>query len=121
MANINQTPHFCVSGTWKNIMLNGDTVKIFHFLYWHVRSHSELQPKAMTCLIQLSTLSGSVFISGGADSKFSYYCNYLNFFLEMLKRCVSQVLIVKSSSLIALTMVFLALKFKNAKHLDFPL
>ena len=89
MANINQTPPLRISGTWKNVMLNSSTVELFHFLYWKVRSNEELQPKAMTCLIQLSTLNGSVFISGGSEASFMYFSNYLNYYLELLKKWVS--------------------------------
>lgn len=86
LANINQAPPLRLSTQWSEIILSERTLEIFYFVYWKVREHYDLQPKALSCLIQLSTLNGSIFVANGPESSFGYFSNYLKFYLELLKK-----------------------------------
>lgn len=88
IASFSQVLPLRLNTNWSDIMLNEKTMEIFYFVYWKVRDQIELQPKALSCLIQLSTLNGSIFVTNGPESSFNYFNSYLKFYLELLKKWV---------------------------------
>lgn len=86
IASVNQVNPLRLNSNWSEIMLSEKTMEIFYFLYYRVRGQMDLQPKALNCLIQLSTLNGSIFVTNGPESSFKYFSTYLKFYLELLKK-----------------------------------
>ena len=58
---------------------------MFFIIYWRIREHPALQLRGINCLIQLSTLSGPVFSQ--PNSSFTYFRDYVELLMMMLKNC----------------------------------
>lgn len=85
LNNIKQQPSLRLSTLWQPIMLRRRTIEIFFVIYWRIREFPSLQQKGINCLIQLSTLSGPVFSQ--SNSSFTYFRDYLELLMLMLKNC----------------------------------
>lgn len=68
---------------WKNIIFEPKLLEIFFYIYWKTRDNEELQPKALICILQLSTLKGPI-ITENKEETVTYLVNYLTHFLSML-------------------------------------
>lgn len=84
LNNIKQQPSLRLSTHWQ-IMLRRRTIEIFFIIYFRIRDHPSLQLRGINCLIQLSTLSGPVFSQ--PNSSFSYFRDYVELLMMMLKNC----------------------------------
>lgn len=79
---IDQSPSLRLAVQWEPIMTNPNLVENFFNLYWKVRDIAELQPKALTCLVQLSTINGPVI--DGPSVRIKYVTNYMQHFLQLI-------------------------------------
>lgn len=85
LNNIKQQPSLRLSTLWQPLMLRRRTIEIFFIIYWRIRDRPTLQQKGINCLIQLSTLSGPVFSQ--PNSSFTYFRDYIELLMLMLKNC----------------------------------
>lgn len=69
---------------WEQVMLNPRVIEIFFGIYWMVREIPELQQKGLTCLVQLSTLNGTIFCN--PQARIEYIIRYFTKFLNLLSR-----------------------------------
>ncbi|XP_055625763.1 exportin-4-like isoform X3 [Toxorhynchites rutilus septentrionalis] len=76
-------PPLRLHAQWKNVIFEPKLLEIFFFIYWKTRDNEELQPKALICILQLSTLKGPI-ISDNKEESMNYLVNYLTHFLPML-------------------------------------
>lgn len=86
ITKTDQTPSLRLNVQWEQIMLNPKVVELFFGVYWKVREIPELQRKNLTCIVQLSTLNGTIF--SNQQAKLEYIINYLTKFLQLLSRSV---------------------------------
>jgi len=85
LNNIKQQPSLRLSAIWQPVMLQRHTIEVFFIIYWRIRDQPVLQQKGINCLIQLSTLSGPIFSI--ANSSFTYFRDYVELLMMMLKNC----------------------------------
>ncbi|XP_030763867.1 exportin-4-like [Sitophilus oryzae] len=82
-----------LSSAWGEVMFNPEFLPLMFQIYWKVRDVDELAHHAMTCLVQLATLSGAVV--SNVPNRVKYLHSYLvNFF-----KLVSNVTIKDKESL----------------------
>lgn len=81
---IEQNPPLRLTIQWESIITSPERIKLFFTLYWKVRDLDGLQQKALTCLVQLSTLNGPLIDSQLARTAF--ISNYLTHFLQLLSK-----------------------------------
>lgn len=82
ITKTDQTPSLRLNVQWEQIMLNPKVVDLFFGVYWKVREIPQLQRKNLTCIVQLSTLNGTVFAN--AQARLNYIVNYLSKYLQLL-------------------------------------
>lgn len=82
ITKTDQNPSLRLNIQWEQTILNGKVIELFFNLYWKIRGIPEIQRKSLTCLVQLSTLNGTVFTN--SQSKMDYITNYLTKYLQML-------------------------------------
>lgn len=87
ITKTDQTPSLRLNVQWEQIMLNPKVVELFFGVYWKVREIPELQRKNLTCIVQLSTLNGTIF--SNQQAKLEYIINYLTKLLQLLSKQVS--------------------------------
>ncbi|XP_055531872.1 exportin-4-like [Wyeomyia smithii] len=76
-------PPLRLHAQWKNVIFEPKLLEIFFYIYWKIRDNEDLQPKALICILQLSTLKGPI-ISDNKEESMNYLSNYLTHFLSML-------------------------------------
>lgn len=81
-----QSPSLRLNIQWERAMLNPRVIDLFFGIYWTVRDIPELQQKGLTCIVQLSTLNGTIF--SNPQAKIEYIINYLTKYLHLLARYV---------------------------------
>lgn len=79
-----QSPSLRLNIQWERVLLNPRVIDLFFGIYWTVRDIPELQPKGLTCIVQLSTLNGTIF--SNPQAKIEYIINYLTKYLHLLSR-----------------------------------
>lgn len=84
ITKTDQSPSLRLNIQWERIMLNPKVVELFFGVYWKVREIPELQRKNLTCIVQLSTLNGTIF--SNPQAKHQYILNYLTKYLQLLSR-----------------------------------
>lgn len=90
MSNkIDQSPSLRLSAQWEAIMLNPKLTEIYFSIYWKVRDIPELHTKALTCLVQLSTLNGPIL--EGPNNRLKYISTFLTHFLHLVARLVKRI------------------------------
>lgn len=82
ITKTDQNPSLRLNIQWERTILNENVIEMFFNLYWKVREIPEIQRKGLTCLVQLSTLNGTVFTN--AQAKMGYIVNFLTKYLQML-------------------------------------
>lgn len=85
ITKTDQSPSLRLNSQWEPIMLNPKVIELFFGVYWKVREIPELQRKNLTCIVQLSTLNGSIF-GQNPQPRLDYINNYLTKFLQLLFR-----------------------------------
>lgn len=85
ITKTDQSPSLRLNYQWQPIMLNPKVIELFFGVYWKVREIPELQRKNLTCIVQLSTLNGSIF-GQNPQPRLDYINNYLTKFLQLLFR-----------------------------------
>lgn len=70
------------SARWEAAMTDPKLLDTFFNLYWKVRDIDELQPKSLTCLVQLATLNGPAI--DGPGNRLKYVSNYMQHFLQLI-------------------------------------
>lgn len=83
VAKTNQAPPLRLSIIWENVILDPTLLDIFFYIYWKVRDNVTLQTKALTCLVQLSTLNGPV-LNGNRGNNLAYLLKYSTHFIRLL-------------------------------------
>ncbi|XP_058055043.1 exportin-4-like [Anopheles bellator] len=76
-------PPLRLQAQWKSVILDPKVMEVFFHTYWKTREIDDLQPKALICILQLSTLRGPI-ITENIDESMAYLANYLTHFLSML-------------------------------------
>ncbi|KAJ6645630.1 Exportin-4, partial [Pseudolycoriella hygida] len=76
-----QCPSLRLTYNWERIILDPRVVEVFFGIYWKVRDIPQIQPKSLTCIVQLSTLNGPVL--NNQESKLKYVTNFLTHFLQL--------------------------------------
>ncbi|XP_035793420.1 exportin-4-like [Anopheles albimanus] len=76
-------PPLRLQAQWKNVIFDPKVLEVFFHTYWKTREIDDLQPKALICILQLSTLRGPI-ITDNIDESMSYLANYLTHFLSMM-------------------------------------
>uniref|UniRef100_A0A182XJT6 Exportin-4 n=1 Tax=Anopheles quadriannulatus TaxID=34691 RepID=A0A182XJT6_ANOQN len=76
-------PPLRLQAQWKSVIFDPKVLEVFFHTYWKMREIDDLQPKALTCILQLSTLRGPI-ISENIDESMSYLANYLTHFLSLM-------------------------------------
>ncbi|XP_058826827.1 exportin-4-like [Topomyia yanbarensis] len=76
-------PPLRLHAQWKNVVFEPKLLEIFFYIYWKIRDNEDLQPKALICILQLSTLKGPI-ITDNKEESITYLTNYLTHFLSML-------------------------------------
>lgn len=79
-----QCPSLRLTLPWERIILDPRVVEVFFGVYWKVRELPQIQPKALTCIVQLSTLNGPVL--NNQENKLKYVTNFLTNFLQLTSR-----------------------------------
>lgn len=79
-----QSPSLRLNIQWERVMLNPRVIDLFFGVYWNVRDIPELQKKGLTCIVQLSTLNGTIF--SNPQAKIQYIVNFLTKYLHLLAR-----------------------------------
>lgn len=84
ISKTDQSPSLRLNIQWERIMLNPKVIELFFAVYWKVRDIPELQRKNLVCIVQLSTLNGTIF--SNPQSKLEYILNYLTKYLQLLSK-----------------------------------
>lgn len=79
-----QCPSLRLTLSWERIILDPRVVEVFFGIYWKVRDLPQIQPKSLTCIVQLSTLNGPVL--NNQENKLKYVTNFLTHFLQLTSR-----------------------------------
>jgi len=79
-----QSPSFRPGAPWKDTILQPSITQLFFGLHLKVRHDSELAHHSLNCLIQLSSLNGSVMAK--KDARMEYLANYVKEFLSLLQQ-----------------------------------
>lgn len=79
-----QCPSLRLTLSWERIILDPRVVEVFFGIYWKVRDLPQIQPKSLTCIVQLSTLNGPVL--NNQEHKLKYVSNFLTHFLQLTSR-----------------------------------
>lgn len=82
LTKTDQSPSLRLNIQWERVMLNPKVVDMFFGVYWKVREIPELQRKSLTCIVQLSTLNGTIF--SNPQAKLDYIVNYLTKYIQLL-------------------------------------
>lgn len=81
-SKMDQTPALRLSAQWAPVILDPKVLEVFFGIYWKVRDVPELQPKALTCIVQFATLNGPVISL--PETRSTYVTNYLTQFLQLI-------------------------------------
>lgn len=84
ISKTDQSPSLRLNIQWERIMLNPKVIELFFAVYWKIREIPELQRKSLVCIVQLSTLNGTIF--SNPQAKIEYILNYLTKYLQLLSR-----------------------------------
>lgn len=77
-----QNPALRLSSQWEAIFIqNTKVTDMFFGVYWKVRDIPELQQKAMTCIVQLSSLNGP--LMNNATNRLEYVARFIRNFVEL--------------------------------------
>ncbi|XP_035899089.1 exportin-4-like [Anopheles stephensi] len=76
-------PPLRLQAQWKSVIFDPKVLEVFFHTYWKLREIEDLQPKALTCILQLSTLRGPI-ITENIDESMTYLANYLTHFLSLM-------------------------------------
>lgn len=79
---IDQSPVLRLGAQWAPVILEPKVLEVFFGIYWKVRDVPVLQHRALTCLVQFSTLNGPVIDT--QDTRTKYVTNYLTQFLHLI-------------------------------------
>lgn len=81
-SKMDQSPALRLSAQWAPVVLDPQVLDVFFGIYWKVRDIPELQPKALTCIVQFSTLNGPVISQ--PELRTAYVTKYLTHFLQLI-------------------------------------
>lgn len=79
-----QCPSLRLTLPWERIILDPRVIEVFFGIYWKVREIPQIQPKSLTCIVQLATLNGPVL--NNQENKLKYVTNFLTSFLQLTSR-----------------------------------
>lgn len=82
LTKTDQAPSLRLNTNWEPVLVKPRILEVFFTLYWKVREIAELQRITLTCIVQLSTLNGTVFPNTQARQE--YVANFLTKFLQLL-------------------------------------
>lgn len=81
-SKMDQSPALRLSAQWAGVVLDPKVLEVFFGIYWKVRDVADLQSKALTCIVQFSTLNGPVISQ--PEVRTVYVVNYLTHFLQLI-------------------------------------
>lgn len=82
ITKTDQTPSLRLNSSWEPVILKPRILEVLFAVYWKVRDIPELQRVTLACLVQLSTLNGTVFQA--PHSRKLYVHSYMTKFLQLL-------------------------------------
>ncbi|XP_018330487.1 exportin-4-like [Agrilus planipennis] len=74
-------PLLRLSMLWKDVIFSSEFLPLMFQIYWKVRDQEALAHYALTCLVQLASLNGS--IMGDDDLRIQYFTTYMENFLKL--------------------------------------
>lgn len=77
-----QSPPLRLGIKWEGIILDPEVIKMFFDIYWKVRDLKDVQRRGATCLVQLSTVYGS--IMNKKENKLKFFVAYFENFLQLI-------------------------------------
>jgi len=78
-----ENPPLMLSSVWRDIILEPVILNVFFMMYLKVRNNPQIAHYAMNCLVQLSSLHGSVITTD--NDKVTYLTNYMERFLTLVR------------------------------------
>lgn len=81
-SKFEQSPSLRLGIKWEGVILDPNVIKLLFEIYWKVRDIPDLQRQTATCLVQLSTVYGS--IMNKKENKLKFFVNYFNNFLQLI-------------------------------------
>ncbi|KAL3280017.1 hypothetical protein HHI36_017525 [Cryptolaemus montrouzieri] len=93
-----EAPALCLNNVWAEIILAPDFLPLMFQIYWKVRYSDELSHHALSCLVQLASLSGAVLMKKKIFND-EDRARYLTLYLENFSRLISSVTIKNKESL----------------------
>jgi len=78
-----ENPPLMLSSEWRHIILDPVILNVFFMMYLKVRNNPQIAHYAMNCLIQLSSLHGSIITTD--NDKVTYLTNYMERFLTLVR------------------------------------
>ncbi|KAK6640921.1 hypothetical protein RUM44_012619 [Polyplax serrata] len=82
LYEMNQNPALRLTATWRDAILETQVVNLFFLVYWKIRSFPQLSHHALTCLVQLATIKGTIF--DNKESHVQYLGHYIQGFVNFL-------------------------------------
>ncbi|XP_050429581.1 exportin-4-like [Adelges cooleyi] len=80
--NSENSPTLKLGSEWRDIITNPSTVNLYFQVYWLVRDNPQFSHHCMNCLVQLSSISGNVWVD--MNERLAYMKNYLENFIKLI-------------------------------------
>lgn len=77
-----QSPPLRLGIKWEGVILDPEMIKLFFDVYWKVRDLKDVQRRGATCLVQLSTVYGS--IMNKKENKLKFFAHYFENYLQLI-------------------------------------
>lgn len=77
-----QSPPLRLGIKWEGIILDPEVIKLFFDIYWKVRDLKDVQRRGAICLVQLSTVYGS--IMNKKENKLKFFAHYFENYLQLI-------------------------------------
>lgn len=77
-----QSPPLRLGIKWEGVILDPEVIKLFFDIYWKVRDLKDVQRRGAICLVQLSTVYGS--IMNKKENKMKFFENYFQNYLHLV-------------------------------------
>ena len=77
-----QSPPLRLGIKWEGVILDPEMIKLFFDIYWKARELKDVQRRGAICLVQLSTVYGS--IMNKKENKLKFFANYFENYLQLI-------------------------------------
>ncbi|XP_050536237.1 exportin-4-like isoform X2 [Daktulosphaira vitifoliae] len=80
--NSENSPSLKLGSEWRDVIINPNTVNLYFHIYWLVRNNPQFSHHCMNCLVQLSSISGNIWVD--MNERMKYMKNYLDNFINLV-------------------------------------